>query len=110
MHICLTQVYYSHVALIQEAIAISLETELARFGQPDSYLQQTVATLQRKRDQVCQVLREVGFTPIVPDGGYFVLADTSPVGKEFETGPGREAYDFQFSKWMMTEKVRDCVS
>ncbi len=105
MHICLNQVYYTHLSLIQEAIAVGLETELARFGQPDSYLEQTVKTLQRKRDETCAVLREVGFAPIVPDGGYFVLADTSAVGKDFDTGPGKEAYDFQFAKWMMVEKV-----
>ena len=41
----------------------------------------------------CAVLREVGLTPIVPDGGYFVLVDTSAVGKDFETtSPGQEAY------------------
>ena len=107
MHICLNQVYYSHVSIIQEAIAIGLETELARLDQPDSFLQQTVKTLLRKRDETCAVLREVGFTPIVPDGGYFILADTSAVGKEFDTGPGKEAYDFQFAKWMMIEKVRE---
>ena len=94
------------MSLIQEAIAVGLETELARYGQPDSYLVQTVETLRRKRDQMCEVLREVGFTPIVPEGGYFVLADTAAVGKEFDTGPGKEAYDFQFAKWMMSEKVR----
>ena len=84
---------------------MGLEIELARLGDPDSYLQQTVKTLLRKRDETCAVLREVGFTPIVPDGGYFILADTSAVGKDFDTGPGKEAYDFQFAKWMMIEKV-----
>ena len=106
MGICLNQVYYTHVAVVQEAIAVGLEIELARFGQPDSYLVQTVETLQKKRDEMCAVLREVGLTPIVPDGGYFVLVDTSAVGKDFDTtSPGQEAYDFQFAKWMMAEKV-----
>ena len=85
---------------------MGLETELARFGEPDSYLVQTVQTLMRKRDEVCGVLREVGMTPVIPDGGYFVLADMSTIGKEFDTSPGKEAYDFQFAKWMMVEKVR----
>ena len=105
----LTQTYYTHVTLIQEAIAVGLEEELARYGQPDSFLQQTVDTLGRKRDEMCAVLQEVGFRPIIPDGGYFILADTSPVGKDFDTGDGKEAYDFQFAKWMMIEKVLCCV-
>ena len=105
MHICLNQGYYTHVSLIQEAIAVGLETELARFGSPESYFEQTIKSLQRKRDETCKVLREVGLTPIVPDAGYFVLADTSAMGKDFDTGAGKEAYDFQFAKWMMKEKV-----
>jgi kynurenine--oxoglutarate transaminase/cysteine-S-conjugate beta-lyase/glutamine--phenylpyruvate transaminase len=106
MSICLNQVYYTHVTVIQEAIAIGLEKELTRFGDPDSYLVQTIDTLQKKRDEMCGVMREVGFTPIVPDGGYFVMVDTSVVEKEFDTtSPGQEAYDFQFAKWMMAEKV-----
>ena len=105
MHISLTEVYYSHVALLQEAIAVGLETELARLGQPDSYLGQTKQMMMEKRDRVCAVLREVGLNPIVPQGGYFVLADTTSLGLEFDTGPDKEPYDFQFAKWMMKEKV-----
>ncbi len=44
-----------------------------------------------------------GFDPIVPEGGYFVLTDISSIGKKFEGG--EESYDFQFTKWMMREKV-----
>ena len=91
--------------LIQEAIAAGLEIELARLGQSDSYFAQTVRTLERKRDEMCAVLKETGFDPIVPDAGYFILADTSAVGKDFDVGPGKEPYDFQFAKWMMTDKV-----
>ncbi len=72
-------------------------------GDPDSYLVQTVNTLQRKRDEIAAVLREVGMEPIVPEGGYFILADTSSIGKTFDSN--EEAYDFQFTKWMITEKV-----
>jgi len=45
----------------------------------------------------------------VPEAGYFVLADTTSLGVDFDTeGPGKEPYDFQFSKWMMKEKVK-CI-
>ena len=27
------------------------------------------------------VLREVGFDPIIPEGGYFMMADTSGLGR-----------------------------
>ena len=72
-------------------------------GHPDSYLVQTVDTLQRKRDEIVAVLREVGMEPIVPEGGYFILADVSSIGKTFDSN--EEPYDFLFTKWMIAEKV-----
>jgi kynurenine--oxoglutarate transaminase/cysteine-S-conjugate beta-lyase/glutamine--phenylpyruvate transaminase len=33
-----------------------------------------------KRDKIVQVLKECGMKPIVPDGGYFILADYSQLG------------------------------
>ena len=109
MHIAHTQTSYTHVTPIQEAIAVGLEKETARYGQPDSYLVQTRNTLQRKRDEIAGVLKEVGFDPIVPDGGYFMMADMTNCGKEFEDTTD-EAYDFQLAKWMIAEKVGNCVS
>ena len=103
MHVCLTNISYTYNTPIQEAIAVGLETEMQRMGQPDSYLVQTVETLQRKRDELAGVLKEVGMDPIVPEGGYFILADTSSIGKTFDSN--EEAYDFLFTKWMIAEKV-----
>ena len=88
---------------MQEAIAIGLELELERFGQPDSYLVQKNQTMMKKRDSICAVLKEVGLKPTVPDGGYFVLADATGMGKEFDTD--KEPYDLQFVKWLAREKV-----
>ena len=85
---------------------MGLEAELARFGLPDSYLTQTNAMMREKRDKICAVLKEVGLRPIVPEGGYFVLVDTTSLGKDFDTeGADKEPYDFQLAKWMMKEKV-----
>ena len=103
MYTCLTNICYTNNTPIQEAIAVGLETEMQRMGQPDSYFVQTVKTLQRKRDKIVSVLREVGMDPIVPEGGYFILADTSSIGKTFESD--EEPYDFLFTKWMIAEKV-----
>ena len=33
-----------------------------------------------KRDEMAEVLTAVGFKPIVPESGYFMVADTSPLG------------------------------
>lgn len=65
----------------QEAIAVGIELETSRLGQPGSYFMEVPAMLEKKRDETVAVLREVGFIPIVPDGGYFIMADTSGLGQ-----------------------------
>lgn len=81
--------------------------------------------VEKKRDEMAEVLREVGLEPIIPDAGYFMMADTTPLGGKtphthhniaYITDilylPGvtfnssEEPYDFQFAKWMTREKVR----
>ena len=37
--------------------------------------------LEKKRDLMAKLLSEVGFKPIMPQGGYFMMADTSDIGK-----------------------------
>ena len=39
--------------------------------------------LQQKRDLMAKLLREVGFKPTIPEGGYFMMADTSDIGKNY---------------------------
>ena len=34
-----------------------------------------------KRDMLAKVLTEVGITPTIPEGGYFMMADISKLGK-----------------------------
>ena len=55
--------------------------EFDRLGQPDSYFKELPAMLLEKRDKMAKVLEEVGLDPIVPDGGYFMLADTTSLGR-----------------------------
>jgi kynurenine--oxoglutarate transaminase/cysteine-S-conjugate beta-lyase/glutamine--phenylpyruvate transaminase len=61
-------------------VARALEVETARLGQPDCYFTQLAVDTERKRDEIAQVLREVGLEPIIPDSGYFMMADTTPLG------------------------------
>lgn len=44
------------------------------------YFETFKKTLQGKRDKLCRLLRVAGLTPIVPQGGYFLLADTTRIG------------------------------
>jgi aspartate/methionine/tyrosine aminotransferase len=60
---------------LQIASAIAFD-KAAEFG----YFEDLTATLQAKRDKLCRLLRTAGLSPITPQGGYFLLADTSKIG------------------------------
>ncbi len=55
-------------APLQEAGAVAL-------GFPDAYYVELAASYQRKRDQLLEVLRRVGFRPTVPKGAYYIMAN-----------------------------------
>ncbi len=44
---------------------------------PDSFYRDLARDYQRKRDRFCQALAQAGLMPSVPQGAYYVLADTS---------------------------------
>ena len=65
---------------MQEALAVGIELETSRLGDPESYFKQLLQMLEKKRDETAAVLREVGMEPIIPEGSYFMMADTSSLG------------------------------
>jgi aminotransferase len=44
---------------------------------PDSFYRDLARDYQRKRNRFCQALAKAGLTPSIPQGAYYVLADTS---------------------------------
>jgi len=46
---------------------------------PDSFYADLRATYERKRDQFCAALADAGFTFVLPEGAYYVMADYSAV-------------------------------
>jgi len=64
---------------LQEGVARSFEVELARLGQPESYFLSLPRELKEKRDFMAKFLSEAGMRPTIPEGGYFMLADWSPL-------------------------------
>ena len=36
--------------------------------------------LEKKRDLMAKLLTDVGLKPVIPQGGYFMMADTSDIG------------------------------
>merc|ERR1712137_571326 len=88
----------------QQAAAQGFETEIAKLGQPDCYFTSLAEELKGKRDLMANVLRSTGFVPMLPEGGYFMMADYTkfkhlvpPPATEAES---KEAADVRFVKWM----------
>lgn len=94
---------YCCPTFFQEVIARCFEHEIARFGQPESYFKSITAELKPKRDRLAQLLLDIGLTPVIPEGGYFMLADISKIAKEFETD-SKEMKDSKFVKYLIKEK------
>jgi kynurenine---oxoglutarate transaminase / cysteine-S-conjugate beta-lyase / glutamine---phenylpyruvate transaminase len=61
----------------QDAFAQALEIAKRPYEGHDNYYVYLVEEYRRKRDLLVKCLRSAGMTPIVPPGGFFVLADTS---------------------------------
>ena len=49
----------------------------AGFKAPQSFFESMQSDYERKRDMITSALRDGGFTPIVPQGAYYMLADIS---------------------------------
>ncbi|KAL3076699.1 hypothetical protein niasHS_013495 [Heterodera schachtii] len=97
---------------MQEALARAFEEELAHLesGQTEnSYLRSgIVLELAAKRDLLAKYLESAGFRPIIPDGGYFMIADFSHLDGQFklrnESDEMENALDFGFCRWLCREK------
>lgn len=65
---------FAGAAPLQPAVAHALNLD-------EHYYRSSRETMQRRRDLLSDGLRRAGFDVVVPAGGYFVLADASPLGK-----------------------------
>lgn len=66
---------------LQEAVATLIETELRRFGTDECYFNSLAADCSKKCDYLVNVLEDTGLDVIIPQGGYFLVADWSKLGK-----------------------------
>uniref|UniRef100_A0A672I0B7 Kynurenine--oxoglutarate transaminase 1-like n=1 Tax=Salarias fasciatus TaxID=181472 RepID=A0A672I0B7_SALFA len=89
----------------QEAVAQGFQREYELFGTPESYFQQLPAMLHHKRKKLASCLQSVGLQPVMPEGGYFMIADISSIKVDFNDQSSEdEPYDFRFVKWLVREK------
>ncbi|XP_026209427.1 kynurenine--oxoglutarate transaminase 1 [Anabas testudineus] len=96
---------YHCATAAQEAVAQGFEREYELFGTPESYFQQLPAMLHLKRKKLASCLEGVGLQPVMPEGGYFMIADISSVKVDFNDESTKdEPPDFRFVKWLTKEK------
>lgn len=53
---------------------------MARMGEKDCYFVSLIEELEAKRDYMAKFLTDVGMKVTIPEGGYFMVADWSPLG------------------------------
>ena len=99
---------YTCCTPLQEAVAQGFEIELARIDNKNECYLNTLANdeLLPKRDKMAEMLRGAGMTPIIPEGGYFMLADWSKLGVADDVigGDPNDTRDARFVKWLTKEK------
>lgn len=90
---------------IQEAVAVGFELEIGRLEKPECYFNELPELLQSKRDKMAKFLLEANMIPVIPEGGYFMLADYSKLAPKanFDDGSGKPK-DHKFCRWLVKEK------
>lgn len=89
---------------LQEAVAQGLLLNFEIMGQPECYFSSLAEELEAKRDRMAAILQEVGMTPVIPEGGYFMLVDVTSLNQDLSHMDADDAYDYKFVKWMIKEK------
>uniref|UniRef100_A0A665W8P9 Kynurenine--oxoglutarate transaminase 3 n=3 Tax=Echeneis naucrates TaxID=173247 RepID=A0A665W8P9_ECHNA len=89
---------------LQEAVAKSLLLNYELMGQPECYFSSLAEELEGKRDRLAALLQEVGMTPVIPEGGYFMVVDVTSLNLDLSHMVDDEAYDYKFVRWMIKEK------
>ncbi|KAM7388719.1 hypothetical protein PAMP_024876 [Pampus punctatissimus] len=88
----------------KEAVAQGLLLNYELMGRPECYFSSLAKELEGKRDRMAAILQEVGMTPVIPEGGYFMLVDVTALNQDLSHMVDDEAYDYKFVKWMIKEK------
>lgn len=68
----------------QEAVGRGLLRDYELMGQSDCYFSSLALELEGKRDRMAAMLRQIGMTPVVPEGGYFMIVDVTALSKWVE--------------------------
>ncbi|XP_019822482.2 kynurenine--oxoglutarate transaminase 3-like [Bos indicus] len=101
---------YTCATPLQEALAQAFWIDIKRMDDPECYFNSLPKELEVKRDRMVHLLESVGLKPIVPDGGYFIIADVSLLDVDlFDMKDSNETYDYKFVKWMIKNKKLSAI-
>ena len=55
---------------------------MQRLESPECYFRSISVDLQKKRDYIAKILKDFGMEPVIPEGGYFIMANWSKLGND----------------------------
>ena len=94
---------FSTCTPLQAAVAEMHDAALLPFEGHSSYYDYLTHTYLRRRAMLSQRLSAVGLRPIAPQGGFFIVADTSRVRIPAEYDDGSVTRDWAFCRWLTKE-------
>ncbi|XP_016003994.2 kynurenine--oxoglutarate transaminase 3 isoform X3 [Rousettus aegyptiacus] len=101
---------YNCATPLQEALAQAFWIDIKRMDDPECYFNSLPKELEVKRDRVVNLLESVGLKSVVPDGGYFIIADVSLLDADLsDMKNSNESYDYKFVKWMTKNKKLSAI-
>ncbi|KAG7488155.1 hypothetical protein MATL_G00032430 [Megalops atlanticus] len=89
---------------LQEAVAQGLLRDYKLLGDPACYFTSLAEELEGKRNRMAAILKSAGMSPVIPEGGYFMIVDVTALNKDLSHMGDDEPYDYKFVKWMIKEK------
>jgi len=101
-------VCYTSPTPIQDACANSfnVEMELREKGSKDCYFTSLADELLPKRDEMADLLKSIGLKPIIPEGGYFMVADARDLKVDIpnEFYDDKVCWDHNLARWLIQDK------
>jgi kynurenine---oxoglutarate transaminase / cysteine-S-conjugate beta-lyase / glutamine---phenylpyruvate transaminase len=88
-------VAYTVCTPLQEAVAVSFEQ-----AAKNDYFESYRKSLEEKRDRLAEMVREAGLDPIIPQGSYFMMVDTSAISLPEEDQDAGRPRDFAVAKYL----------
>ena len=89
----------------QDAVSIAINSEIEK---TDNYFTSLPKELKPKRDRLLDMVKRVGFKPVIPQGSYFVIAEASDINfdkelvkKEMEEGRN---FDHALARYLLKEQ------